>query len=185
MTAKRIISCDIDGILNYYPECWLDYLAQRCGTRYTTVHEAKNYEPLYKEYKADYRRSDFKGNLPVRTEGADLLHALVDRGYSIIFATSRPINNPLYPDLYNLTRGWLLKNNLPFEVLLFKDSSVEFIDLYPDIEFHIEVEMKYAQAVAEKGIPVYLYSKHLKTGEYATSGITLVDNLLTILDYVG
>lgn len=182
---KRLISCDIDGILNFYPECWLDYLAQRCGTRYATVYEAKNYEPLYKEYKNDYRRSDFKGNLVVRPEGRQLLHTLFEKGYSIIFATSRPINNPLYPDLYNLTRNWLVKNNLPFDVLLFKDSSVEFIDMYPDIEFHIEDEMKYAQAVAEKGVPVYLYSKHLKSGEHAMPGITLVDNLLTILDYVG
>lgn len=182
---KRIISCDIDGILNDYPECWLEYLAQRCGTRYATVHEAKNYEPLYKEYKSDYRRSDFKGNLAVNPDGAKLLHSLEAQGYSIVLATSRPINNSLYPDLYNLTRSWLLKNNLPFEILLFKDSSVEFIDLFPDIEFHIEDELKYAQAVADKGIPVYLYSKHLKPGEHATSGITLVDNLLTILDHVG
>ena len=182
---KRLLSCDIDGILNDYPECWLDYLGERCGRRYGSVHEAKNCELLYKEYKSDYRKSEFKANLPVRTEGVELLKELNRRGYSIVIATSRPLNNPQYPGLYDLTRNWLFKNDIPFDTLLFKDSSVGFIDLYPDIELHIEDELKYAQVVAQRGIPVFLYSKHLKPGESATKGITLVNNLLTILDYVG
>ena len=135
---KRWISCDIDGILNNYPECWLDYLADRCGVHYPNVHEAKNSEPFYKEYKNDYRRSEFKANLPVDPTGAALVHGLAERGYSIIMATSRPLTHPSYPALYDLTRNWLLKNDIPFDTLLFKNSSVDFLDLYPDVELHIE-----------------------------------------------
>lgn len=181
---KRWISCDIDGILNNYPECWLDYLADRCGVRYPNVHEAKNSETFYKEYKNDYRRSEFKANLPVDPTGAALVHGLAERGYSIIMATSRPLTHPSYPALYDLTRNWLLKNDIPFDTLLFKNSSADFLDLYPDVELHIEDELKYAQAVAGRGIPVYLYAKHLKPGERVIEGITLVDNLFDILEYV-
>ena len=183
--GRKIISCDIDGILNYYPECWLDYLAQKCGVRYQSIKQAKDLEPLYKEYKSDYRRSDFKANLPVNLDGVSILKSLVDRGYSVIIASSRPFENPQYPDLYNMTWRWLAKNGIPFDDLVFKNSMADFIDSWPDIEFHIEDEMKYARVVADKGVKVFLYSAHLKPGEETEHNerIVIVDNLLNILDH--
>ena len=182
---KKLISCDIDGILNDYPACWLDYLARRCGERYASIKQAKDLQPLYKEYKSDYRRSEFKANLPVNPVGVGMLRSLAGKGYGIIMASSRPFDNPLYPDLYRLTWDWLAQNGIPFDELVFKNSTADFTASYPDIAFHIEDERKYAQAIAEKGIKVFLYSAHLKPGEnHSDENIIIVDDLSDIPDII-
>lgn len=151
------ISCDIDGILTDYPNCWLDYLASCCGKRYDTIEEAKKYEKDYKFFKHNYRISGHKGLLTVNHNIVDVLSILkYEKKYNIIIATSRPIYDENYPDLFRLTKMWLEKNNVPFDFLEYKDLSACFVDKYDKVCFHIEDEKKYAIPIAQKGVKVFL-----------------------------
>ena len=43
-----LFSCDVDGILNDYPRCWLKYLAEKCGTLYDSVNLVTS-RPIFDE----------------------------------------------------------------------------------------------------------------------------------------
>ena len=145
---KKIITCDIDGILTDYPSCWLKYLEKKCGNSYCTIEKAKHSEKNYGLYKDQYRKSQYKANLPVNSHNKNVLNRLAEK-YDIIFATSRPINDLRYPDLYKNTYRWLCNNGLNFKELRYKDEHIDFIN---DIEvaFHIEDEIEWAKLIAKK-----------------------------------
>lgn len=177
--TREVITCDIDGILTDYPKCWLNYLKDNCGTLYNTVAEAKMREPKYKMYKDMYRESEYKANLPMNEHNKEVLKCLSEN-YDIIFATSRPINDGRYPHLKDNTYNWLRKNGLNFKELVFKDIEATFLN-DKNIAFHIDDEMKYAEAVSKKmstkqmyGGRVYLLTDN---SEKLPEGITAVKDL--------
>lgn len=185
MDKTKIISCDIDGILTLYPQCWLDYLEFRCGIKYQSLEEAKRKEKNYKEIKDAYRRSSFKANLPINPQGLELLLKIRENGYTIIMASSRPMDDPNYPELRQLTYQWLTNNNVPFNELVYKNGSVDFVDNYSHISFHIEDEHNYAEEMAKKNITTFLYNKHLKHEIIIPDKkIIVVPSLLTIINYI-
>lgn len=145
---KKIITCDIDGVLTDYPFCWLKYLQEKCGVLYQTTEEAKKHEQKYTIYKKMYRQSNYKACLPINECNKNALNQLALQ-YDIIFTTSRPINDDEYPMLRTNTYNWLLNNGLKFKELRFKDKNGDFLDDL-DIEFHIDDEITYVNAVAEK-----------------------------------
>ncbi len=156
MEKVRQFSCDIDGILNDYPLCWLRYLAEKCGTLYETVSLAKQHENNYRQYKDDYRNSLYKANLPVWRKNRDVINQISSRDFDSIIVTSRPILDNKYPDLYSRTFKWLKNNNISFSDFGFKEPDACFLDKYPEIKFHIDDDPTYALTVAQKGIKVYL-----------------------------
>jgi uncharacterized HAD superfamily protein len=182
------ISCDIDGILTNYPYCWLEYLANQCGALYSSVKDAKKAETNYKMIKDKYRCSNYKANLPVNKVAVELLQQIKRRNYYLIMATSRPIDNPMYPELKNITENWLKKNNVLYDCILFKNETADFIDLFDSIEFHIEDDIKYAEVIAMKSVKTFLYSPHLfpvpDKGITKNDMIIEIDNLLNILKYL-
>ena len=151
---SKIISCDIDGILTDYPNCWLSFLEKKCGTLYSSTSQAKENEEDYAYYKDLYRESDFKASLPMIEYNRQALIRL-GKCYDIIFTTSRPIDDERYNHLRENTYNWLLGNGLIFKDLIFKDNKAKFLkDL--DISFHIDDEVKYANSVL-RGIKRYHY----------------------------
>lgn len=146
---RMIITCDIDGILTDYPNCWLEYLEEKCGTLYNSTQEAKASESKYSLYKDMYRESEYKANLPMNEHNKDILNKLSQK-YDIVFTTSRPINNKdKYPNLYENTFNWLKNNGLRFKELRFKDINGDFLNDI-DISFHIDDEAEYANSVSKK-----------------------------------
>ena len=113
---RQTITCDIDGVLTYYPDCWLEYLYDKCGKQYRTVEEARIYESNYSVYKDMYRKSDYKATLPINLINKNAINRL-SKNYNIVFVTSRPIHDKKYPNLYNITYSWLKDNGLIFEIL--------------------------------------------------------------------
>lgn len=87
---RKIVTCDIDGVLTDYPACWLAYLAEQCGIHYSTTLEAKKHEKRYSVFKDKYRESEYKASLPINERNRDALIQL-SKEYEIIFTTSRPI----------------------------------------------------------------------------------------------
>jgi hypothetical protein len=189
MQISKKISCDIDGILNNYPYCWLEYLSEQCGVLYTSIEDAKKAEPFYKMIKDRYRCSSYKANLPVNIIAVKLLQQIKKQNYSLIMATSRPIDNLLYPKLKEMTEQWLKKNEVLYDEIVFKDEKVDYIDLYENIEFHIEDDMEYAKIVAKKGVKTFLYTA-LSTSTLSNDiniekeNIIIINNLLDILNHI-
>lgn len=148
MVNKKIITCDIDGVLTDYPKCWLEFLQDICGTLYNSTNEAKEKEPNYSYYKDLYRESNYKATLPIINYNKEALNKLAEK-FDIIFVTSRPINSEKYPNLKENTYNWLKNNGLIFKDLRFKDENAKFLDDM-DITFHIDDEVKYVNSIAKK-----------------------------------
>lgn len=146
--SKKIITCDIDGVLTDYPNCWLKFLQEKCGTLYNSTNEAKENEPRYYYYKDLYRESVYKANLPIIESNKQALNQLAEK-FDIIFATSRPLNNKKYPNLKENTYNWLKNNGLRFKELRFKDEEAKFLEDL-EIDFHIDDEVKYANSVSKQ-----------------------------------
>jgi hypothetical protein len=185
LNSKKYISLDIDGVLNFYPDCWLEFLFLQAGVWYKTKEEAKNKLGLnnYKLYKDQYRRSEFKANLPVRNEWISIANQFVKSGFEVIISTSRPIMSEKYPLLYDLTWQWLMKNDLKFSSIIFKDESLTYHShIKNEILFHVDDEVKYAQAFVENGIDTFLFSQNDQFGKMDDK-IKLINTPQRILDY--
>jgi len=189
---NEIISIDIDGVLNYYPQCWLDYINKICGISFTDKNEAKKELGIerYKQIKNNYRKSSYKENLEVNKEAVSFLKKIKSRGVKIIISTSRPIyNKAKFPGLEKLTINWLNKNNIPYDTLIYKDEEAEFIVKVPNLLFHIDDQLIYANAIAKKGVRVFLYNSNennfpLKNLDYINSNIIKVENIDSIFEVV-
>jgi hypothetical protein len=160
---KRYISLDIDGVLNYYPDCWLEFLMLETGTRYKTKENAKVDLGIekYKFYKDKYRKSNFKANLPARKEWFLVADEFVKLGFEIIVSTSRPILSDKYPLLFKLTDNWLKNNGLNYKHLLFKDELLtHHFNVKENILFHVDDEIKYARAFFNNEIDSFLFTSN-------------------------
>lgn len=177
MKNNLSFSCDVDGIFNNYPHCWLDYLCLRCGTRYSTVDEAKRNESLYRKYKDEYRNSDYKASLPINIHNRDVVNLFTTK-CELTIVTSRPILDDKYPNLFLNTKNWLIRNNINFSNYTFKDNQASFIDTIPGLLFHIDDDPQYAKIVASKGIKVYL----LYNENWDFSSVDSEDNIIVIKD---
>lgn len=157
----NLISIDIDGILNDYPNPWISFLNEKTNKYYVTREEAKTHlgSETYQLIKDQYRTSTTKANLQINIELVELMQKLYKNNYRFCISTSRPIQDSKYPDLYDLTYNWLSKNNVPFNNLYFKEDSNDFFEKVKDVLFHIDDELKYAKLFSNKRIKTYLYNK--------------------------
>jgi uncharacterized HAD superfamily protein len=185
MYKIRKISCDIDGILTNYPQCWLDFIELETGIKYPSIDEAKKKELNYEIIKDTYRKSFFKNNLPINPYGLELLVRIQRIGFLIIMATSRPIDDPDYPELKQLTYNWLIKNDIPFDDLVYKNENVDFIDIIGPISYHIDDDLKYAKAMEKRGITTFIYNQYLNNEIIsAKQKIIVVPTLINILNHL-
>lgn len=107
---------DIDGVLNYYPQTFIDFMNEVYDYNFKTLKEIKQSIPYedYKQYKSIYRQSSYKNDCVPREGAEQLLKGLRDNGYLIYIVTARPLFQ------YNLlenTITWLKKNNLVYDYI--------------------------------------------------------------------
>ena len=107
---------DIDGVLNYYPQTFIDFMNEVYNFDFKTLKEIKQTIPYetYKKYKAMYRQSEYKNDCQPREGAEQLLKALKANGYLIYIVTARPLFK------YNLLENtiiWLNKNNLIYDYI--------------------------------------------------------------------
>jgi uncharacterized HAD superfamily protein len=169
----KICSIDLDGILDYYPECWVEFINKKTKSKFKTKEEAK--EKLgtkYTELKDEYRKGNYKLGLKARKEGLDLVKFLKDKGYFIIITTNRPFK--YYPNLFNLTWRWLNKNDVPFDTLANK------LDFFSSniVGFHVDDDIEDAVKIAATGTKVFLFNS-------SHSNITEVKDLKDIRKMIG
>jgi hypothetical protein len=150
----KFISIDIDGILNNYPICWLNFIEQQTGKVFSTTNEAKLIlgDDRYKDIKYKYRTGGCKATLPVYDYAAAATQLILDKGYSIVITTSRPFET--YSGLEELTRNWLINNHIKFNYLHKKRA--DLFNHINNITAHIDDEFEHTILFLERNIPVYL-----------------------------
>lgn len=155
-SIRKICCIDLDGVLNYYPTCWLDFVNIETGLRFDSKKECKEKlsSEKYDFLKDKYRRSDFKANLKIRNGALEFLRHLKDEGYFIVVVTRRPFKD--YPLLANMTRKWLEKNNIPFDVL--EKKYIKLLKKFSPLNFHVDDEMESANYMARISKRVFLFS---------------------------
>ncbi|MEY2829561.1 MAG: 5 nucleotidase, deoxy (Pyrimidine), cytosolic type protein [Bacteroidota bacterium] len=152
----KFISVDIDGILNNYPICWLEFIKIQTAKSFTSTIEAKLNlgDDVYKEIKHLYRTSGYKSKLPVQPFAALATKIIESKGYSIVITTSRPFDK--YDGLEELTKQWLINNSITFHHLHKKQA--DLLDKFPSIIAHIDDEFDHTLIFLEKNITVFLTS---------------------------
>ena len=158
LKSDNIISLDIDGVLTDYPNCWLRFLGDKVGQNFDTVRDAKMVCGIktYNEVKAIYRASDYKANLSIKNEAREFIDFFSDKGFEFVVATSRPILDPAYPSLMNLTKNWVHKNVQPNCNVYYKDETLNCVPILPSLKFHVDDELKYAMAFLKRNVPSFL-----------------------------
>jgi|TARA_B110000879_G_C11183395_1_gene519805 hypothetical protein len=134
MAKNNPITCDIDGVLNFYPQMLIDYAQDEYKISISDLpHFKSQYIKKYTEIKSAYRYSSYKHEASARSFVVDKLNVLSDNGYDILILTTRPFDR--FPGMYELTLKWLESIGLKFSTLQSKTKSN--IDLIKPI-FHID-----------------------------------------------
>ncbi len=171
---EKICALDIDGVLNYYPQPWLDFLNDWLDEDFKDLNNAKESIPYqqYREIKWEYRESGIKSRLAVREGAVDLTHRLKDKGYTIIVLTARPFHN--HKSLFKQTIDWLHHNHLKYDGLIFgENKQIEVLSKAPNLEFFIEDHRAYANQLARWGYKVFLVNNRYNTGSLLPSVIRI------------
>jgi hypothetical protein len=162
MHLKRIVSFDIDGVLNNYPDCWLKYLNEKTQLSFESIFIAKEKIEVekYKSIKDEYRLMGENSTYTIsNNEMVQVINKFHDAGFYVIISTSRPLISLKYPNLYNHTYSWLLNEGVKFSELIYKDESLSYhTHLLDRILFHIDDEKKYIDAFKKFDIKSFLYS---------------------------
>lgn len=184
--AEKICAFDIDGVLNNYPVCWVNWVNKKLDAGYADINDLKEHLSYdqYRKLKREYRESGVKENL-VPAEGARrITNALRRRGYKIIVVTARPAQE--IPSLFGQTIRWLDKNKIAYDHIEFgqKNKRGKLVEDFPNIKFIVEDNSYLANQMAKWGYKVFLmdsrYNRKLKTEK----GVIRIEGLEQILKEV-
>jgi len=147
---------DIDGVLNYYPTCFFDWVFKEYNI---SKDELMVNRVKYEKYKDLYRTSGAKRNLPVNEDSVKALYSLKDGGYSIILMTNRPSLE--YKNLIFDTMQWLENNDIPYDYLYWsRDRKIlDALKKTDNISFIVDDSSEICQDFENMGIKSYLLSQ--------------------------
>ena len=181
----KYCSIDIDGVLNNYPQCWLDYIEEIEHKKFATIAEARNQlgNDRYGEIKHRYRTEGRKTQLPINEAAKQLLKQLKENGFTIIISTSRPFNK--YTHLEQLTFDWLKNNGFHFDFLRSKTPDL-IREFYP-ILFHLDDEIEHASFYLQNNIHVFLIERvdlPLPENHLLIQHLTVINNVSEVFQYL-
>ena len=180
---NKICIVDIDGVLNYYPNCWIDFVNKTLNRCFDDLNDVKNTLSYnnYKKLKEEYRTSGYKETLPVRAEAKEMLQGLRELGYTIIIISARPVVK--YPSLYKQTINWLQNNFLIYDNIMFSEfKQYEIIKHYPHADFIIEDNKLISTILSNLGYNVLLLNSDYNQGK-TNDKVTRIKNLKEALEY--
>lgn len=166
-TNSKVAIFDIDGVMNYYPDCWVRFVEAIKGEKYNDLNEMK--EKLsyaeYKRLKHQYRISGVKEDLKVRDGLLNLVNNLRGMGYVIVIVSSRPVVK--YPELYGQSTRWLDANGIKYDNIIFTSTKqYDIIKSYPNFSFIIDDNRLIVNLVSElTNKPAFLLSNEYNAGE--------------------
>jgi hypothetical protein len=114
---KKSISFDIDGVINDYPKCFLEFYASRYGEMFKSLAELKLKvgDISYREAKRAYRMSDYKYSVSIDGVIKELMQDL-NCSHELYILSSRPFDE--FPGMYDRTCDWLNAGGIPFRKIL-------------------------------------------------------------------
>lgn len=176
----KYISFDIDGIMNNYPICWVDYVNDQLSSHYSSKEEVKLSigEEKYKLLKDKYRNSEYKAELEFNVKAKELADIFLQHDFKIIIATSRPFNNPKYKNLKKNTLKWLNNNNFHYDIFVDKVAELDTMDLYDNIVLHIDDEIKYAKMFSDKGVRSIVLNNNANSDDIHISHVSSLDEII-------
>lgn len=178
---KEVIVFDIDGVLNNYPTCYLDWIYKETNIKYSDMVDIKEKLDIktYENLKEKYRLSGVKANQPINKDTVKLMNQLKVAGNTIILYTTRPVNR--YKRISSDTLKWLKKNKVPFDAIYWTDFQKEdFYKLGLNIKFIVEDDINNAKLFSAEGYRVYLINYNHNQG-YNHELIRRIDNPKEIL----
>ena len=135
---------DIDGVLNDYPESYIEYLSKANGRNFDTTFEAKVNIPYY-----DYTciREGYRREIePYLRPNDNIIRVLNCSPYENIIVTKRPIYK--YQHMHN-TMNWLKRSRLRYQHLVYWNKDI--------LSLNIPYEVRYCKAAVEDNIKVALF----------------------------
>lgn len=174
------LSVDLDGVLNFYPANWLNFLSVEFGYQFQNISQAKQELTYiqYKEFKHLFRSSSYEMEAPNRSELVQSLNSLTVSGNTLFVHTSRAVHKASY---FVKTYDWLEATGLNFSMLAFK-SEDSFVD--NQIRVHVDDDSEFLKEASAFPLKLNLF---LFTNEVSNSFETVDDKsflpkILKILD---
>ena len=198
--SKKVVAVDIDGVLNNYPQTWVDFVNKKISegdrdlkrifnvrrlkrSSFRDLIDMKDHIPYnkYRELKRSYRESGIKETLPVSTGAKEFLDILHNNRYTIFIITARPFND--YPGLFRQTVNWLDKNGLYYDDIVSDDlKHVKILSAVPALNWLVDDNRYIANLVSSWGYKTYLMNNVYNKGKLAPM-VKRVSSLKDILIY--
>jgi len=192
---RKVCGIDIDGVLNYYPLPWMEFLIRelQCPPYNFRLPKKKDVDlnwikdrvpyNMYRQLKYYWRKSEEKAEMECREYAPEFLAALKKAEYEIVVLTARPIHQ--IRSLYRLTIDWLENNNLRYDFIISgKDKHITIIQEVPNLKFMIEDHRDVANRVARWGYKVYLMANDHNDGDLHPN-VNRIYGFSEILKYEG
>jgi hypothetical protein len=153
---KKLVSIDIDGILNDYPKIFVKYANFVLRKKYKNIIDLKKSvnKSTYGTIKKHYRHSFYKYNYKINSNVLNLIKFLIRMNVNIIFLTRRNLNNKFI--LSNTTK-WLRKHNIKFKGI-YKKNKKNFLRFKPI--FHVDDEHKKEQNLKNVSTRFIIFKKN-------------------------
>lgn len=147
---KNIVVCDIDGCLNNYPKCFVDWVNAKYGLSLDSIEKVKLMLGCsYEDVKTLYRTCGVKRDLEVIPCAAESLRLLRSKGYKVHLVTTRMLASG------DDTRYWLAKNKLVHDQLVFTEDKVGYVaDHLCRVRLVVEDDPKTAALLKGMGVNV-------------------------------
>lgn len=178
----EIVIFDIDGVINNYPDCYLDWVSEKFGTRYKNMDDIKGKLDIqtYENIKEQYRLSGAKKDQPINLDTKRVMQEIHSQGHKIVLYTARPAAR--YKRIFSDTLTWLNKNEIPFDAIYWTDFQKEdFYKLGFQVRFIVEDDIRNAKFFSKEGYRVYLLNYDHNQG-YEHPNIVRIDSTLEILN---
>lgn len=173
---------DIDGVLNYYPDTFIQFVNDNLGSDYINLNEIKvslNYAK-YHQLKHKYRESGIKQDLEVRAGAKEFLSYLTNVGYYVIILSSRPVE--VVNGLIIQTTKWLKKNGLEYDFLDFGyRKHINVIERFGEVEFVVDDNFEIAQSLTGCVNKVFLIN-NIYNNSYNNSKIIRINSFNEIIE---
>lgn len=182
-----VVIFDIDGVINNYPICFLDWANQKLHLSTKSVKELKEALDLkaYQEIKIEYRLSGLKRVQPVNQTTVKLMETLKKKGETIILFTNRPVSQ--FKVIYVDTLYWLRTNHIPFDAIYWSDfqRKEDIYKLRFKIKYIVEDDLENTKNFIHEGHKVFLLNKpYNEDSSYKNENLIRIVSPLEILGVV-
>lgn len=149
---------DIDGVLNYYPTCFYEWINKKSHTDYKTLNITQ-----LEAFKHEYRESGVKKYLKVNEDSKNALKLLKNKGFIIVLLTNRPYAK--YKRIYSDTIYWLNTNHIPYDFIFWNEDKKVLTALQKckNINFIIDDNEQTCKDFSSVGIKSYLFGKDINS----------------------